>query len=81
MLVVNIKRKDKTFCSIVGSPDSFRDGLEPAGLYAVKAALTLYELFAGHVDGAIVIVKSNASAPADDNCTYEESEKEEEKCG
>jgi hypothetical protein len=81
MLGVDKKRRDKTFCSIVGSPVGFRDGLEPAGLYAVKAALTLYELFAGHVDGAIVIVKGNASAPADDNCTYEESEEKEEKGG
>lgn len=81
MFVANKKRKDKTFCSIVGSPDSFRDGFEPASLYAVKAALTLYELFTGHVDGAIVIVKGNASTPADDNCTYEESEEKEEKGG
>jgi hypothetical protein len=41
----------------------------------------MYELFAGHVDGAIVVSEGDASAPADDEGTYEEGEKEEEKGG
>ena len=75
------KEEIKTFCSSVGSPDGFRDALEPAGLYTVKTALTLYQLLTGHVDGAIVVIEDYASAPADNDCTYKENKEEEEKSG
>jgi len=51
------------------------------GLHTVKAAVSLYELFTGHVHGAIVVVEGDAPAPADDDCTNEESEEKEEESG
>ena len=48
------------------------DGLQPAGLYALKAAFPIDELLATHDHGTIGVSQGYASATADEQHTYEE---------
>lgn len=61
--------------------DAFIYSFQPTFFDGFEATITLDELLATHIDGAIAVTKDNTSASADEENTGEEDEEEKEKGG
>jgi len=71
--------RKRTLGSEIQSTRSFVYTLEPARLDAFETAVSLDEIVPAHVDGTIIVAKSDSTAfPEKDDADKKEKEKEKE---